>query len=140
MDNNYTIAIEKLEDVKNFDALAGEHWADFNDRLPVFNKETLSVGKVVTLRHNGSAVGYLIFMVYKSPFYEEKWCTANMYYVQKSHRGKGFGARMFGALEAYAKSQGCVKLSSSFNKKQPLDGFYEKMGFSATHVEVAKEL
>jgi hypothetical protein len=46
---------------------------------------------------------------------------------------------MFYTLETYAKEQNCTGIVSSFNLKQPLDSFYKKLGFSATHVGLAKE-
>lgn len=138
--DQYAISIEKLADIENFDKLALEHWGDFNTKKPNFNKAMLSIGKTVTLRHNSIPVGYVLFIVHNSPFYDgEKWCSVNMYYLQKSHRGQGFGSDMFYVLENFAKEQGCVKIVSSFNLKQPLDSFYKKLGFSATHVGLAKE-
>jgi len=136
----YIIAIEKLADIENFDALAQEHWDDFNNRKPKFDKSILSLGKAVVVRHNTVPVGYIVFTVTKNPFYEgERWCNVGMYFLQRSHRSQGLGTDMFYTLETYAKEQNCVGIISSFNLKQPLDGFYKKLGFSATHTGLAKE-
>lgn len=138
--NQYTIAIEKLADIENFDALAQEHWDDFDNKKLKLDKSILSLGKAVVVRHNNIPVGYIIFTLHKSPFYEgERLCNVGMYYLQRTHRGQGFGADMFYTLETYAKEQNCVGIISSFNLKQPLDGFYKKLGFSTTHTGLAKE-
>jgi len=138
--DQYTIAVERLTDIENFDVLAQEHWDDFGNKKPKFDKSILSIGNAVVVRHNNVAVGYIVFTVHKSPFYEgEKWCNVGMYYLQKSHRNQGIGADMFYTLETHAKEQNCTGVISSFNLKQPLDGFYKKLGFSATHTGLAKE-
>ena len=101
--------------------------------------DRLSLGNAVTLRHNGVPVGYIFFFLHKHTYYDEKWCSVNIYYVQRAHRGQGLGASMFKAVEDHAKQQGCKGIVSTFNHKQPLDDFYAKLGFSATHTAVAKE-
>lgn len=138
--DQYTIAIEKLMDIENFDALAQEHWDDFNNRKPKFDKSILSLGKAVVVRHNNIPVGYIVFTLHKNPFYEgERLCNVGMYFLQRTHRSQGLGADMFYTLETHAREQNCTGIISSFNLKQPLDSFYKKLGFSATHVGLAKE-
>jgi GNAT superfamily N-acetyltransferase len=138
--DQYTIAIEKLADIENFDVLAEEHWEDFNNRKPKFDKSILSLGKAVVVRHNNIPVGYIVFILHKSPFYKgERLCNVGMYYLQKLHRSQGLGVDMFYILETYAREQNCTGIVSSFNLKQPLDSFYKKLGFFATHVGLAKE-
>jgi GNAT superfamily N-acetyltransferase len=138
--DQYAVAVERLADIENFDALAQEHWRDFNNREPKFDKSILSLGRAVVVRHNSVAVGYIVFTVHKNPFYEgEKWCNVGMYYLQKPHRNQGIGADMFYTLETYAKEQNCTGIISSFNLKQSLEGFYKKLGFSATHTGLTKD-
>ena len=138
--DQYTIAIQKLADIENFGALAQEHWDDFSNRKPKFDKSILSIGNAVVVRHNSVPVGYILFIVHKNPFYEgERLCSVGMYYLQKAHRSQGLGTDMFYTLETHAKEQNCAGIVSSFNLKQPLDGFYKKLGFSVTHTGLAKE-
>jgi hypothetical protein len=47
---------------------------------------------------------------------------------------------MFELVEQTAKDNGCKRLISSYNLKESLEVFYEKLGFNATHVAVAKEI
>jgi predicted enzyme involved in methoxymalonyl-ACP biosynthesis len=47
---------------------------------------------------------------------------------------------MFDLVEETAKNNGCKRLITSYNLKEPLEMFYEKLGFNATHVAVAKEI
>lgn len=134
------ITLESLADVENFDALAEEHWADFHNKKPVFNKDILSRCSVVVARDAGTPVGYILFMVVDSPFYDERWCHIGMYYLQRSCRSAGVGTKMFEFLEDVAKNAGCTCIHGSYNLKQPLESFYGKLGFTTTHHAVAKEI
>ena len=100
----------------------------------------MSKGRVITARSAGVVVGYLLFVFNDSPFYEEKICTVGMYYLQRTHRKVGVGKRMFLLLEQLAKEAGCKQIVVSYNLKQPLESFYNGLGFSATHVALAKEI
>jgi GNAT superfamily N-acetyltransferase len=63
-----------------------------------------------------------------------------MFYLKPEYRKQGIGKKMFTLVEEDAKQRGAFQLISSFNLKQPLEGFYQKMGFETTHVAVAKEI
>jgi GNAT superfamily N-acetyltransferase len=63
-----------------------------------------------------------------------------MFFLSSLHRGNGIGKRMFELVEQTAKDNGCKRLISSYNLKESLEMFYEKLGFNATHVAVAKEI
>ena len=139
-DMSLDIAVDTLANVENFDALAEEHWADFNNKKPVFKKSSLSRFSAIVARDNGVPVGYILFLLADSPFYDEKWCHIGMYYLRRPYRGLGAGVRMFQLLEDTAKEKDCVCIQSSFNVKQPLDDFYQKLGFTTTHHGVAKEI
>lgn len=134
------VSLETVTDIENFDALSAEHWADFNNRLPQFKQNVLDLSHAVVARKDGMAVGYILFLVFDNPFYDEKMCSVGMYYLSKAHRGAGAGQQMFARLEQAAKDMGCAKIEASFNLKQPLDAFYEKLGYAPTHTCVAKEL
>ena len=134
------VRLEKVADIENFGALSSEHWSDFNTRIPAFKQNVLDLSHAIVARKDGTAVGYLLFLVFDNPFYDEKLCSVGMYYLSKAHRGQGFGQAMFGLLEQAAKDMGCAKIEASFNLKQPLDVFYKKLGYAPTHTCVAKEL
>jgi GNAT superfamily N-acetyltransferase len=95
---------------------------------------------VVCAKEEGKTVGYVLYALFKSFYYDEIWCQVDMFYLKEKNRKQGIGKQMFTLVEEDAKRQGAVKLLSSFNMKQPLDGFYTNMGFTQTHVAVAKEL
>jgi GNAT superfamily N-acetyltransferase len=133
------LSIESIDDIENFDELAKEHWDSFNNKKPAFKKEFLRTGKVITARKN-TVVGYLIYFVFNSPYYDEKWCQVDMYYIQPKFRKQGIGKKMFTMLEQQAKECGCSRIVSSFNLKQPLEHFYKSIGYVNTHTAVAKEI
>jgi GNAT superfamily N-acetyltransferase len=133
------VAVETIDSIENFDDLAKEHWDSFNNKKPAFKKEFLRTGKAITAR-DIKVVGYLIFFTFNSPYYDEKWCQVDMYYIQPKFRKQGIGRKMFTLLEQQAKEQGCSRIISSFNLKQPLDKFYTSIGYERTHIAVAKEI
>jgi GNAT superfamily N-acetyltransferase len=134
------VRLETLSSIENFDSLAKEHWDDFANKPPTFKKAILGRGQVITARVDVRPVGYLVFLITDSPFYDEKWCSIGMYFLQREHRGRGLGTKMFLLLEQTAKEAGCSRIVSSYNLKQPLENFYANLGFSATHVAIAKEI
>lgn len=137
---NVEVKLEKLANIENFDSLSKEHWDDFGNKPPSFKKDLIGRGQAVVARVSGTPVGYLVFIVGTSPFYDEKWCSVNLYYLQRAYRGAGTGKKMFSLLEQTAKDAGCSRIVSSYNLKQPLEKFYGDLGFSATHVALAKEI
>ena len=138
--NDLVISLDLLANIENFDELSKEHWEDFGNKTPDFNKTYLESGKVITVRDEGKVVGYVMFFVGRCPAYEENWCTVTMYYLQHKYRNAGVGSKMFDLVERTAKQDGCVNLVASYNHKQPLDDFYSRLGFKATHTAVAKEI
>jgi GNAT superfamily N-acetyltransferase len=134
------IALEPVSAIENFDALAQEHWDDFDNPQPKFKKEILERASAVVARVNGVPVGYILFMVNQSPFYNALWCTVGMYFLQRAFRGMRIGNKMFDFLEQVAKNTGCSQIHSSYNLKQPLAEFYQKRGYTTTHHAVCKEV
>jgi GNAT superfamily N-acetyltransferase len=139
-DNSIQIIDGKLEDIENFDQLGLEHWQDFNTKLPSFNKEFLNNLHVVIAKNLNETIGYVFYLIYKSPYHNEFWCQIDMFYLKKSYRNNGIGKKMFDYVEQIAKENDCKRLLASYNLKQSLELFYEKIGFNATHVAVAKEI
>jgi GNAT superfamily N-acetyltransferase len=106
----------------------------------MFNKEYLGSLRVVFAKDEGKTVGYAFYGFFKSPYHNETWCQVDMFFLIPSHRGKGIGKDMFRLVEQMAKINGCKKLITSYNLKESLEVFYDKLGFNATHVAVAKEI
>jgi GNAT superfamily N-acetyltransferase len=130
----------KLSDIKNFDEIALEHWEYFGNKKPMFNKEYLAGLLVVIAKDIEKTVGYVFYVFFKSPYQNETWCQVDMFFLKPTHRGKGIGKEMFRLVEQMAKINGCKKLITSYNLKESLEMFYEKLGFNATHVAVAKDI
>jgi len=128
-----------LADVKDFIELAKEHWDSFQNKEPTFDLERLSNFRVIQATDNDKTIGYILYVLYQSLYHDEICCQVDMFYLKPEYRKQGIGKKMFTLVEEDAKQQGAVKLISSFNLKQPLEGFYQKMGFKNTHVVVAKE-
>ena len=129
-----------LADVQDFTELAKEHWNSFENKKPTFDTNLLSNFYVVRATDNDKTVGYILYILYKSFYYDEICCQVDMFYLKPEYRKQGIGKKMFTLVEEDAKQRGASQLISSFNLKQPLEGFYQKMGFETTHVAVAKEI
>ena len=134
------IEICNIEDIQNFKDLAQEHWDSFQNKQPSFDLDVLNNFKAVQAKIENKTVGYILYLIYKTPYYDELWCQTDMFYLQPIYRKQGIGKEMFQFLEKEAKKQGACKMISSFNLKQPLEGFYSTLGFTKTHVAVAKEI
>jgi GNAT superfamily N-acetyltransferase len=130
----------KLSDIENFDEIALEHWESLRNKKPTFSKEYLSNLNVVIAKDNNKTVGYAFYMFFKSPYYAEQCCLIDMFFLKMKYRKQGLGAKMFNLVEQIAKNNDCKSLISSYNLKEPLEMFYEKLGFNATHVAMAKEI
>lgn len=129
-----------LDDIENFDEIALEHWEYFNNKKPMFNKDYLGKLRVAIAKDDGKTVGYAFYGYFKSPYHDETWCQIDMFFLTPLHRGKGIGKEMFKLVEQMAKINGCKRLITSYNLKESLEKFYDKLGFNATHVAVAKEI
>ena len=129
-----------LDDIENFDEIALEHWEYFKNKKPMFNKDYLGKLRVAIAKNDGKTVGYAFYGFFKSPYHDEMWCQIDMFFLTPSHRGNGIGKKMFELVEQIAKNNGCKRLITSYNLKESLEMFYEKLGFNATHVAVAKEI
>lgn len=129
-----------LADIEDFSELAKEHWNSFHNKQPTFDISLLSNFYVVRATDENKTVGYILYVLFKSFYYDEICCQVDMFYLKPEYRKQGIGKKMFTLVEEDAKQRGATQLISSFNLKQPLEGFYQKMGFETTHVAVAKEI
>ena len=136
----YTVALGGFDDISNFKSLSLEHWNSFNNEPPAFKEAYLKSLQVVIAKTRETTVGYLFFATFNSPYDDGCWCQVDMYYLSKAHRKQGIGKQMFDLLEQTAKLQGCSKIMSSYNLKQPLDAFYKERGYASTHTAVTKEI
>jgi GNAT superfamily N-acetyltransferase len=136
----YIVELGCFDDIRNFETLSLEHWNSFNNEAPVFKEEYLKSLPVILAKIKDTTIGYIFFATFNSPYYNELWCQVDMYYLSQEHRKQGIGKQMFDLLEQTAKLQGCSKIMSSYNLKQPLDAFYKERGYVSTHIAVAKEI
>lgn len=135
------LSLCSLDYLHDFDVIAREHWDSFDNKPPSFNKEILSNFNVIRAYDSeDNTVGYLFYLCFKSLYYDEIWCQVDMFYIKPNYREQGLGTKMFTRLEEEAKKIGASKILSSFNMKQPLEGFYNKMNYQQTHIAVVKEI
>ena len=135
------LSICSIKELHDFDYIALEHWGSFNNKHPSFNKELLDNFNVIKASDKKDrTVGYIFYICFKSLYYDEIWCQVDMFYLKPEYRKQGIGKRMFELLEEEAKKIGASKILSSFNMKQPLEGFYSKMNYQQTHIAVVKEI
>lgn len=130
-----------IKELHDFDVIAKEHWDTFNNKPPNFNKELLANFNVIRASdEKDNTVGYVFYICFQSLYYDEVWCQVDMFYLKPQYRKQGIGKQMFLMLEDEAKKLGASKILSSFNMKQPLEGFYNKMNYQSTHLAVVKEI
>lgn len=130
-----------ITDLPDFDEVSKEHWDSLNNKAPAFDKEMLKNFHVIKAEtKDGKTAGYLFYILFKSMYHDEIWCQVDIFYLKPEYRSKGTGTKMFNLLEKEAKERGASKIMASYNLKQPLEGFYNNMGYSNTHVAVAKEI
>ena len=135
------LSLCSLSSLHDFDVIAKEHWDSFNNKEPQFNKELLANFSIVRASDkNNNTVGYIFYLCFHSLYYDEIWCQVDMFYLKPEYRKQGIGKRMFLMLEEEAKKVGASKILSSFNMKQPLEGFYNNMNYQQTHIAVVKEI
>ena len=134
------LKLTNVLDIEDFDTIALEHWNSFKNNPPVFDKDILKNFNVVQALKDNKTIGYIIYLCFKSLYYENIWCQIDMFYLKPEFRGKGIGKEMFNLVEQEAKKQGASRIISSFNLQQPLEQFYKNLGYTQTHVAVAKEI
>ena len=135
------LSICSLKDLHDFNVIAKEHWDSFKNKHPSFNKEILANFNVIRASdEDNNTAGYIFYLCFQSLYYDEVWCQVDMFYLRQQYRKQGLGKRMFEMLEDEAKKLGASKILSSFNMKQPLEGFYSKMNYQQTHIAVVKEI
>lgn len=135
------LSLCSLDSLHDFDVIAREHWDSFNNKTPCFNKEILSNFNVIRASDSeDNTVGYLFYLCFQSLYYDEIWCQVDMFYIKPEYRKQGLGKKIFTKLEEEAKNTGASKILSSFNMKQSLEGFYNKMNYQQTHIAVLKEI
>jgi GNAT superfamily N-acetyltransferase len=135
------LSVCSLDSLHDFDVIAKEHWGSFKNKEPTFNKEIIANFNIIRASDlDDNTVGYILYLCFKSLYYDEIWCQVDMFYLKPTYRKQGIGTRMFKMLEEEAKKIGASKILSSFNMKQPLEGFYSKMNYQQTHIAVVKEI
>lgn len=138
-----TYQLERWSDfVKDGEKLFPEHYAelardqdeiklDINHDLYV-DADARGVGHIVTVRDNGSLVGYTILAVMPHLHYKSAGMMAmiDVYYLKPSHRKGGTGAKMIMFSEETLRAKGVKKIYFSTKVHQNNGPLLEAMGFT----------
>ena len=76
---------------------------------------------------SGEAVGYLSVIPQESDFFLSK------FYIDSSHRGKGYGRQAMDFVQSLARKRGFARITLTVHKRNPSVAIYQKMGFSILH-------
>ena len=84
------------------------------------------------LKENEQSIGYIGLQVQENQLFLSK------IYIQKEHRGNGFGRISFNYIEEYAHKHNCTEIYLTVNKNNHSSiAVYEKSGFQKTNEAVA---
>ena len=120
--------------------LSEDHWREFHDHTPDFKLEYLQKARCIQAFDNDTAIGYLFLYVFDEPHEKGIQAMVDLYYLDPKYRGRKIAKRMFGLAESLAKLSGARRITASYNLKKPHPEFFKAMGFTETHVAVAKEI
>jgi len=85
----------------------------------------------------GVATAHAISVIHDDP--DVAWLTSLV--VDGSAQGRGIGRQLVEAVEAWARSRGCVRLSVTTNRdRNDAHTFYERVGFEWTSRRYSKRL
>jgi GNAT superfamily N-acetyltransferase len=85
----------------------------------------------------GVATAHAISVIHDDP--DVAWLTSLV--VDGSAQGRGVGRQLVDAVEAWARSRGCVRLSVTTNRdRNDAHTFYERVGFEWTSRRYSKRL
>lgn len=80
------------------------------------------------------AVGVLIAIGGYSTFYAAPTLNIHDLCITSTHQGRGIGTSLLMAAEAYAKENGCAKLTLETRRDNPgARRLYKKLGYAADH-------
>jgi GNAT superfamily N-acetyltransferase len=83
-----------------------------------------------TVRDDAWLIGYAVVLV--SPDFSCSHlllCNVMLHYVQPKYRGQGIGAKLFAAVEDYAKSMGSDGIMTGNKAHLPYGGMFEHIGY-----------
>lgn len=108
-----------------FDAIASSDWND-----------------IIVAEIDGAVVGTLQLMILPHLTSQGgKRAQVEAVFVDKRQQGKGIGKQLFEWVFATTRAAGCVTVQLTTNTKRPeARRFYEKLGFSGTHVGMKRDL
>lgn len=138
----------QTEEVKDWFSDAEEifpvHWEDLaldRDRIPMcMNRdvyemmEERSLLLTVTARDGKKLIGYYIAVLMNHPHYKHAGLMAatDMFYILRSHRSGGCGAKLLLRAEQALKQRGVVKASIGTKLHQDQDELLTALGWSPT--------
>lgn len=97
---------------------------------------------IATVRDEGKIVGYFVSFLMPHLHYADagRMGYCDMYYVLKSHRIGGIGARLLCFVEKCMKELGIIKLYWSFKVHQDHGALFEALGFKPSDMMYTKVL
>ena len=130
------------------DDFLGQQRERFEDPLPesylrAFNEiDADPNNELIVVELEGSVVGNLQLTVTPSISYQGgKRATVESVRVDESRRGRGVGREMMLWVIERAKEKGCVSMQLSTNlERTDAHRFYERLGFSGTHLGMKLKL
>ncbi len=72
----------------------------------------------------GEPIGYLSVIPQESDLFLSK------FYIDSSHRGKGYGRKAITFVQAIAQKRGFARITLTVHKRNPSVAVYQKMGFT----------
>lgn len=139
----FTYTEERIDQIQTeLETLLTDHWDELavnKDQRPLnvdWDKyKTLQdedVCKVVTVRKDGTLVGYACFMIVTNLHYKNwKVATCDVYYVTPSERKSGLGLEFFKVLIKYFDKLGVNSICVHDKIKKPHTKLFEALGFTA---------
>jgi|ETNvirnome_2_130_1030620.scaffolds.fasta_scaffold28444_2 GNAT superfamily N-acetyltransferase len=100
----------------------------------------INQGRVFVAEVDGEVVGMLGALMITHPVLNERMGAEVIWWVDPAHRRGGTGAALFRAAEAWARSEGGVKMQFSAYRDRVLERLYRRLGYEAKEVIFEKEL
>lgn len=95
---------------------------------------------VCTCRVDGFLCGYACYFIMpRHPHYRARWAISDIFWLDPQFRGRGFGRKLFAAVEGTLKAEGVVVMHTTFKKDHPEPmGLLESMGHTLIELGMAK--
>lgn len=148
-----TLQVETWKAIdQEIEAVAAFHWQELAldkllfhrdlDHARYLKLDEMGMLQVVTARHEGKLVGYIINFVMTHMHYMSSGLTsvADMYFLLREHRTGGLGVKMFLEMERDLKTRGVIRAHISCKKHENHTKLFEGMGWTLTDLTFSKLL